>query len=376
MIKKLLSYVILLIISTSSVFAQQTGSFDTTIEFMGENRTLSLYVPTDYDAEKSYKVIIGLHGMGDNSQNFRNVLHTQADWQGQFEETIFIYPDGGSDQGSDFYSPAGDEEIIQEAIDYLKENYSIDENEIIMTGFSLGGRSALKYGLDFPEKFKGMFLNAAAIQSILDANNDPTYSLRYKFENSSKLPIVLSVGDDDVAFAAFNQVIYDAMKEQNGIVLLNIIEGMGHTIAPNQLTQQYVNFINNPLFEGEAIELNIERNHVNVDEEKFTPVLDLRGYSQEDITNIKFTLTFNDAASEYEWTGTMPAYEMTEIELPELDLVEGRNILNVFQFWPIGKWCSLSYHHWLNTKGAIVHYILLVLIGIAVFHFYLRINSP
>jgi predicted esterase len=329
MIKKILSFAILLIVTTSPIFSQQTGSFDATIQFMGENRTLSLYVPTDYDAEKSYKVIIGLHGMGDNSQNFRNVLHTQADWQGLFEETIFIYPDGGNDQGSDFYTPAGDEEIIQASIDFLNENYSIDATEIIMTGFSLGGRSALKYGLDFPDKFKGMFLNAAAIQSILDAKNDPTYSLRYKFENSSKLPIVLSVGSEDIAFAAFNQVIYDAMKEQNGIVLINVIDGMGHTICSNSFTQQYVGIINNPLFEELAIEMNTEYNHKNVNEMLYGHTLKLRTFSKTDITSIKFQLSENGISTEYTWTGEMSAFEMTEITLPEFELEEGTNSLDI-----------------------------------------------
>ena len=108
--RKLLSAAILLF-CIFQVQAQQTGSFNTTVMFNGQSRTLSCYVPNDYDSTLAYKVMIGLHGMGDNSTNYRNVLSDSA-WRSVFPQTIFVFPDGG---GSDFYAEPGSEDIILEA---------------------------------------------------------------------------------------------------------------------------------------------------------------------------------------------------------------------------------------------------------------------
>ncbi len=89
-------------------------------------------------------LIIGLHGLGDNSVSYRNAWTGSFAFATHMPNTILICPDGGSDQNKDFYMPAGDEAIIQECISYAQAHYNINPSEIILQGFSLGGRSALR----------------------------------------------------------------------------------------------------------------------------------------------------------------------------------------------------------------------------------------
>lgn len=101
--------------------------------------------------------MVCLHGLGDNKQQYRNSLINTLKWPTLFPNTIFICPDGGDDKNKDFYQPAGDEAFILAALNYGLNNYTINPNKILLQGFSLGGRSALKFALDNPEKQMAYF---------------------------------------------------------------------------------------------------------------------------------------------------------------------------------------------------------------------------
>src|SRR5665647_2517465 len=109
--------IIAFLLITISSKAQQIGSFSDTINFMSQDRILSCYVPTNYDTSINYRLMVCLHGLGDNSNNYRNGLINSLNWKTVFTNTIFICPDGGSDANKDFSTPPGDEEIIAKCID-------------------------------------------------------------------------------------------------------------------------------------------------------------------------------------------------------------------------------------------------------------------
>jgi poly(3-hydroxybutyrate) depolymerase len=123
---KVLLILFLLIIFSFQLFSQGTGSFNKTIKFNGFDRTLSLHVPEEYTGEKPYKLMICLHPHADSSSHYRYQLIDYNRWNMFVEETIFVFPDGGDDEHSDFYIPKGDEEIIMRAVNYAKQFYNID----------------------------------------------------------------------------------------------------------------------------------------------------------------------------------------------------------------------------------------------------------
>jgi len=220
----------------------QTGSLDVSITFKGESRTLSCYVPSAYDASKAYSLMICLHGLGDKSSNYRNALVNTFKWPSYFENTILICPDGGSDKNKDFYQPVGDEGIIAEAINYAVNKYSIAKNQIILQGFSMGGRSALKYGLDNPGAFKGLLINTPAIQGLADLDNKPVSSLMFNYSNSKKIPIYISVGEQDYTYFNTVQKLISVLKKNNAMIMYAPVANMGHTIAPSLLVSKSLPF--------------------------------------------------------------------------------------------------------------------------------------
>ncbi len=234
--------IILLFAFCKLPFAKNVGSFDITTTFMSANRTLSCYVPINYDSTKSYQLIIGLHGSGDNSANYRNALINNLKWQLIYPNAIIVCPDGGTDKSKDFYTPAGDEDIINKAVDYSRNNYNINNSSIYLQGFSLGGRSALKFGLENPAKFKGLLLNTPAIQGILDLKNHPIGSIKYKYSNAKDMSIFISVGENDYIYYPTVTKLAEVLKENNARVKYQSVPAMGHSIAINSYMVKSADF--------------------------------------------------------------------------------------------------------------------------------------
>lgn len=226
--------------------AQQTGSFNSSVTFNGATRTLANFVPTTYNAAQPHKLVIGLHGMGDNAASYRNALVNSLGFGAAFPNTILICPDGGNDQGRDFYQPAGDELIIEEAISFARANYNIDTNEIILQGFSLGGRSALKYGLDNASRFKALLLNTPAIQGVKEAANEAAFS--YNFPAASELPIYVTIGNNDPLYNEPVNRTVAQLAAHNGRVAYKIFPG-AHTVPAFQ-NYPYAGFFNQPFSNG------------------------------------------------------------------------------------------------------------------------------
>lgn len=312
---------------TYSSYAQKTGSFDEIVMFNQEQRTLAVYVPADYDPNSSYKLVVGLHGLDDTGTKYRNALISSLNWNAQLPNTIFVFPDGGEDQSSDHYAPVGDEQFIVEAMNWAKTNYNIDDNEIILQGFSLGGRSALKFGLENHTMFKGLILNTPAVQGILDVNNVEGFSSMYQYENASQIPIGIIHGSEDVAYLEFDKILYRNLVKNNGIVRSGILEGMGNNIPPIQIMIQLFNFVDNPGLDGINIELeNIEMPQRTC-ESTVSPTLLLRNSG---LTNSgEITLNINLNGTDYPYTIETDLgnyeFELLDLDLTDITLEEGEN---------------------------------------------------
>jgi enterochelin esterase-like enzyme len=328
--KRALLYLIAIgfILSTINLHTQQTGSFDVSVLFNGDNRKLSLYVPSDYDAGKEYQLLVGLHGMGDESSNFRNSLMNYLNWNTVFQNTIFIFPDGGGDRGRDFYSPPGDEEIITKAIDYAKENYNIADGEVIIEGFSLGGRSALKYGLDHPEIFNGLLLHTPAMQGLKDPINITPASLVYNYDNAKQVPIVITHGSDDILYVKSIQSLVEQLVLHDNPLMYNYINGMGHSIPPASFTNNHIAFFNSPGSESPVVDwINVIKPD-RVCTNTFTPTARVRNSSKQPVLSIEFECNSPNESKTFSWQtpqGMLSTFEHLDVELPALELSPGFN---------------------------------------------------
>ncbi len=258
---KLTTAILLMMFSSLNIFAQQKGSFNTTITFRNQSRMLSCFVPANYDSTQKYQLMICLHGSGDNSNNYRNALINSLNWPGIFANTIFICPDGGDDQVKDFYAPAGDERIIDSSIQFACGQYHIDTSKIILQGFSLGGRSSLKYGLENPTKFKGLLLNTPAIQGLSDAENNPKASLIYNYANSKLIPIYITVGDQDYIYDYTLKKVVEKLKKNDAMFQFREVAGMAHNIPVSSIISPCLAFFNQPaknIIDADIFEIDVK----------------------------------------------------------------------------------------------------------------------
>ncbi len=310
--------------------AQITGSFTDEVLFNSQNRTLSCYVPLNYDSTANYQLMICLHGLGDNSNNYRNALINSLNWNTVFPNTIFICPDGGDDANSDFSTPVGDEAIIQKSIEYAEQNYKIDTNKVILQGFSLGGRSALKYGMDHPVQFYGLLLNTPAIQGLDDAMNlIPGVGMYFNYTNTPKVPIYITYGADDVVYQYTIDKIHDILKKNNAIVNVISVAGVGHTIPNSSFTSPCIPFFNNPttaLYDLDIFEIDLAERLCNP---MITPQVYVRNLGSTPVTSFNLNYQLNSTNGSFNWTGNIGPYEYVLVTLPQLTAITGSQSLDV-----------------------------------------------
>lgn len=331
---------ILSILFTQSLLtAQTTGSFTKAVQF-GGSRTLAYYVPTSYSSSTKYKLVIGLHGSGGNGTQYRNSIQSNSTLStSPLYNCIIVCPDGNqSTPDKDFYSPWGYQEIIRVARDSTIKWYNIDTSNIYLNGFSLGGRSALKYGLDNYKIFKGLFLWTPAVQSIADAENK-TY-FQYNYSNAKKIPICMTVGEKDYYVNTVKRA-YTIMLDSNAAATLNVIAGMGHTLPPQN--QQFGcmdyagNFFTNmPAVDAGLFSLKTAAEYYYCSSD-IAPSFIIQNRAKDTLKSATISYRI-DAGVVYNlnWTGKLPSLSSAPYTLPSISLSSGTHKLKVWIKKPNG----------------------------------------
>lgn len=327
-IKLLLPACLLFLFANSNLKSQATGSFDVQIQFNGESRTFSYYVPPDYDSTKKSNLMVCLHGLGDNSVNFRNALINSLQWNTFIPNTIFVCPDGGSDANKDFYSPTGDEAIIPTTIHYTDSLYNIDTTQIILEGFSLGGRSALKYSLDHPGKFKGLLLNTPAQQGIKDTKN-MFGSVQFNYSQGGKTPIAITHGADDIAYLNVTDSLYMQLILNDVPVTLTRVAGMAHTIPQQNVIQNCINFINDPISVKNEANVAGIISPKTIYKSTSVPSVRIRNTGSDYLTGMTIEYILNDTVKTFQWSGNIKPFDYSDVEIPMLSYQKGFNTLIV-----------------------------------------------
>jgi pimeloyl-ACP methyl ester carboxylesterase len=184
--------------------------------------------PKSFDPKKKYRVDLFLHGRGENLMelNFlKGNLPVQTD-------KFLVHPYGRYCNANKF---AGEIDTL-EILDDLRNRYSIDDDRIVLTGFSMGGASvwhisvhypdlwcAASPGAGFAETRRYLHLSDAAVEAL------PWYekSLWHLYDatdyalNLSNLPLIAYAGELDKQIQSSN-VMEEAMKAQ-GLKLERII---------------------------------------------------------------------------------------------------------------------------------------------------------
>jgi hypothetical protein len=314
-------------LSFQSAFARPTGSFDASISFMGGTRKLAFYVPANYDSTKKYNLMVCLHGLGDNIDNYRGAIVSYG-WPATMPNTIFVCPEAVTTT-ADFYQPAGGEAIIPQTISYAGANYNIDASNIILQGFSLGGRAALRYGLDNPSVFKGLLLTTPAIQGVKEGLNLSDAKYTFNYANASKIPIYITHGLSDPNYEAPIDSMFLELVQHDGIAWKFEFPGMGHAIPPISKIKNFISLFNTP--DTASYDLDIQSVIVpprSCNSTVNTNVL-IRNMGSKTITSATLTYSVNGTSQNYTWNGTLNPFQHALVQLPPFTASSGFQSIDV-----------------------------------------------
>jgi pimeloyl-ACP methyl ester carboxylesterase len=114
----------------------------------GSVQPYGLMIPESYDGSKAVRLDVVLHGRGEQLTEISFIAAHESDKPvAQDYITLDVYG-----RGNNAYRWAGETDVF-EAIDSVKARYKIDEQKIVLRGFSMGGAGAWHIGLHFPDKW-------------------------------------------------------------------------------------------------------------------------------------------------------------------------------------------------------------------------------
>jgi predicted peptidase len=141
-------------------------------EETGESIPYALFVPSSYKKDKQISLIVSLHGltrtydwlMGyegllDLAEEFNFIVvtplgYTRNGWYGSWSEGL----DERSLEKEGLYS----EKDVMNVLKLVRDNYSIDSNNIFLWGHSMGGAGTYHLGMKYPDLWKALALAAPA----------------------------------------------------------------------------------------------------------------------------------------------------------------------------------------------------------------------
>ncbi len=214
-------------------------------------------VPATLDRTKSARLDVILHGRNDGMNEARFIESHRNRKVPDERRFLTLHVFG---RGNNAYRWAGEADVF-EAIDAAKRNYAVDEDRIVLRGFSMGGAGAWHLGLHFPSRWCSVEAGAGFTETLryakLEGKPLPDWrrkalsiydSIEYA-RNAFDVPIIGYGGEDDPQLQASTNII-DRLKADgvsfkiNGLVTSAeapdfrrvVGKGMGHKIDPASQT--------------------------------------------------------------------------------------------------------------------------------------------
>lgn len=219
-------------------FTARTGDFKRhyLLETANEIMPYRMYVPTTFNAARSYPLIIALHGLGGTENSFFDgydkVFPGLAEQHGYIVAAPLGYRvDGGYGWGvgnpprdpADRRSQDLSEQDVMRVLEIVRKQYKIDPNRIYLTGHSLGGIGTWKLGPKYPDIWAAIapFSGAGAPDSLARITHIPEY--------------VVHGDDDPTVNVRGSRAMVAKMKELGIEVKYTEVPGGNHgnVVAPN-----------------------------------------------------------------------------------------------------------------------------------------------
>jgi hypothetical protein len=174
----------------------------------GSIQPLLIKVPKNYTPEKSWPLLVTLHGLGDGP-----ILATEV------ESIVQIGPYG---RGSVWYSGIGEQDVF-ECIEIARKIFPIDADRIYLCGFSMGGFGVFDLGLRHPDFWAACVPVCGRCQNMELIENGRNLPF---WVNTGKLDMVLPPKDSKEAYDRARQLGFAEWRYTE-------YEDMGHGFSIN-----------------------------------------------------------------------------------------------------------------------------------------------
>ena len=266
--RKLLGFVIILLIGTVTPVYGSLGDLETSLDaslispgthlefmsFNGEIRSYRIHIPTGYDSSNPVPLVFNFHGTPGGA--LTQMLCTEFNGKADEEEFVVVYPNGHFDpqflsywiktfgviylftgfryfNAWDFENANVDDVgFIQALIEELNTTLHIDSSRIYATGLSCGGFMSYRLGAEFSDTFAAIAPVAGSIGGRLwidytiDTSTIPCYIIP---EPEYPLPVIVFHGMKDEA------VPYEGIEDKGyGLSYLSVNKSVAFWVEHNQ----------------------------------------------------------------------------------------------------------------------------------------------
>lgn len=218
----------------------------------GESLVYLTVTPDGYDPDKTYPTVVLLHGYGSNMNDLAGLCPAI-----ERDRYIYVCPNapipvqiGPGTVGYAWTPPGADhtpedaekaEDMLNVFFDEIVEDLPIDEDRMVLGGFSQGGMMTYALGLTNPGVFRGLVALSARINDQED--------LRERFPTDRDQPILVAHGTEDSMISIDDARRTVRFLEEEGYQPAYKEYSMGHEISQDVLND-VVPWIRSLLLEG------------------------------------------------------------------------------------------------------------------------------
>ncbi len=203
-----------------------------------------VYLPDNYNPNNTYPLVIYLHGSASDETNIIGFKYLIP------EGFIGLAPYARGP--SNCYSWDNAQADISEAIDAVIENYSIDEDSILLTGFSMGGYGVYRSYYETPDRFKALAVFSGhpnlANQWSDDKDVYPNFTQKKYLTKFKDVPIFIFHGKEDrnCLFETTTNII-EKLENAGANVKFITEENKGHEPPDEETVKEYYKWVNTTL---------------------------------------------------------------------------------------------------------------------------------
>jgi len=191
----------------------------------------TIVAPEGHDKSKKAPLIVALHPYGGS-------MATTVDrWRKAAAEVgaVLVCPQGTMRMGDTAYQWGFDldeiEKNVMKAIDAAMDGYAIDQDHVVLAGFSQGGWITWNLGLRHPDTFCGLI----PVGGLYRPEGDGELSAH----DVKKLRVFAMVGGDEQKDVIdSNRTVVGRLEKAGAKARLNLYDGVGHDFPKESLKEQ------------------------------------------------------------------------------------------------------------------------------------------